>query len=181
VRDSGTAVILAAAAAGNELPGRGATGDVEWFSKPTPPVAKTPKGGFEMLDIVKSIPNGNGSAAINGRGLRRRKLTLDQRIDLAADIASGRRLLHPSIKSTAASLKITPAQVSERLKARAQQEAAWRAAEARWRSQAEAEAVNVAADRLVSEWRLSSPEAREAAFRIIGAAEIWDVLVRIVA
>src|SRR5262249_53223507 len=69
-----------------------------------------------MLDIVKSTLNGNGLDSINGRGLRRRKLTLDQRIDLAADIASGRRLLHPSIKSTAASLKIMPAQVSERLK-----------------------------------------------------------------
>src|SRR5215831_16032715 len=133
-----------------------------WFSKPTPPVAKTPKGGFEMLDIVKSIPNGNGSAAINGRGLRRRKLTLDQRIDLAADIASGRRLLHPSIKSTAASLKITPAQVSERLKARAQAERRWQEAEARWRVQNEAEAINAEAEILADTWRSITPESREA-------------------
>src|SRR5215467_1392109 len=123
-----------------------------WFSKPTPPVAKTPKGGFEMLDIVKSIPNGNGSAAINGRGLERRKLTLDQRIDLAADIASGRRLLHPSIKATAASLKITPAQVSERLKARAQ-------AERRWQVQNEAETVNAEAEILADTWRPSHRRA----------------------
>ena len=134
-----------------------------------------------MLDIVRSTPNGNGLDSVNGRGLERRKLTLDQRIDLAADLASGRRLLHPSIKSTAASLKITPAQVSERLRARARQEAEWRAAEARWRVQNEAEAVNTAVDSIVSEWRLSSPEAREAAFRTIGASEIWDVLARIVA
>ena len=134
-----------------------------------------------MLDIVRSTPNGNGLDSVNGRGLERRKLTLDQRVDLAADLASGRRLLHPSIKSTAASLKITPAQVSERLRARARQEAEWRAAEARWRVQNEAEAVNTAVDSIVSEWRLSSPEAREAAFRIIGAAEIWDVLARVVA
>jgi len=133
-----------------------------------------------MLDIVRSTPNGNGLDSVNGRGLERRKLTLDQRVDLAADLASGRRLLHPSIKSTAASLKITPAQVSERLKARARQEAEWRAAEARWRVQNEAEAVNTAVDSIVSEWRLSSPEAREAAFRTIGASEIWDILARIV-
>jgi len=133
-----------------------------------------------MLDIVRSTPNGNGLDSVNGRGLERRKLTLDQRIDLAADLASGRRLLHPSIKSTAASLKITPAQVSERLRARARQEAEWRAAEARWRVQNEAEAVNTAVDSIVSEWRLSSPEAREAAFRTIGASEIWDILARIV-
>ena len=134
-----------------------------------------------MLDIVKPTLNGNGLDSVNGRGLGRRKLTLDQRIDLAADLASGRRLLHPSIKSTAASLKITPAQVSERLKARARQEAKWRAAEARWQVQNEAEAVNAEADRIVSAWRLSSPEAREAAFRTIGASEIWDILARIVA
>ena len=134
-----------------------------------------------MLNIVKSTLNGNGLDSVNGRGLGRRKLTLDQRIDLAADLASGRRLLHPSIKSTAASLKITPAQVSERLRARARQEAEWRAAEARWRVQNEAEAVNTAVDSIVSEWRLSSPEAREAAFRTIGASEIWDILARIVA
>ena len=133
-----------------------------------------------MLDIVRSTPNGNGLDSVNGRGLERRKLTLDQRVDLAADLASGRRLLHPSIKSTAASLKITPAQVSERLRARARQEAEWRAAEARWRVQNEAEAVNAEADRIVSAWRLSSPEAREAAFRTIGASEIWDILARIV-
>ena len=123
-----------------------------------------------MLDIVKPTLNGNGLDSVNGRGLERRKLTLDQRIDLAADLASGRRLLHPSIKSTAASLKITAAQVSERLKARARQEAKWRAAEARWQVQNEAEAVNAEADRIVSAWRLSSPEAREAAFRTIRRA-----------
>ena len=134
-----------------------------------------------MLDIVKPTLNGNGLDSVNGRGLERRKLTLDQRVDLAADLASGRRLLHPSIKSTAASLKITAAQVSERLKARARQEAKWRAAEARWQVQNEAEAVNAEADRIVSAWRLSSPEAREAAFRTIGASEIWDILARIVA
>src|SRR5262245_62708090 len=110
-----------------------------------------------MNHIVKFSSNRNGSAAINGRGLNRRHLTLDQRIDLAADFASGRRLLHPSIKSTAAALKITPAQVSERLKARARQEAEWRAAEARWRSQEEAEVVNAEAGILAHTWRSVSP------------------------
>jgi len=134
-----------------------------------------------MLDIVRSTPNGNGLDSVNGRGLERRKLTLDQRIDLAADLASGRRLLHPSIKSTAASLKITPAQVSERLKARARQEAKWRAAEARWRSQEEAEAVNAEAEILADTWRSISPESREVAIRLLGPAAVWDALARVVA
>jgi len=134
-----------------------------------------------MLNIVKSTLNGNGLDSVNGRGLGRRKLTLDQRIDLAADLASGRRLLHPSIKSTAASLKITPAQVSERLKARARQEAKWRAAEARWRSQEEAEAVNAEAEILADTWRSISPESREVAIRLLGPAAVWDALARVVA
>ena len=133
-----------------------------------------------MLDIMKPTLNGNALNSVNGRGLARRHLTVDQRIDLAADLASGQQHLHPSIRHVAALLKVLPLQVSERLKARAQQEAEWRAAEARWLIDA-AEAVNAEADSIVSEWRLSSPEAREAAFRIIGAAEIWDVLARIVA
>ena len=134
-----------------------------------------------MLDIVKPTLNGNGLDSVNGRGLERRKLTLAQRVDLAADLASGRRLLHPSIKSTAASLKITPAQVSERLKARARQEAKWRAAEARWRSQEEAEAVNAEAEILADTWRSISPESREVAIRLLGPAAVWDALARVVA
>jgi hypothetical protein len=132
-----------------------------------------------MLQIVKSGSNGNG--AISGRGLRRRKLTVEQRIDLAADLVSGQRQLVPSFKHAAALLRTTPTQVRERLKWRAQREARRQEAERRWQVQNEAEAVNAEADTIVSEWRLSSPEAREAAFRTISASEIWDVLARIVA
>src|SRR5215510_6806386 len=104
-----------------------------------------------MLQIVKSGYNGNG--AISGRGLRRRKLTASQRIDLAADLVSGQRQLVPSFKHAAALLRTTPTQVRERLKARARREAECRAAEARWRSQEEAEAVNAEAGILADTWR----------------------------
>ena len=134
-----------------------------------------------MLDIVKSTLHGNGSAAINGRGLERRKLTVDQRIDLAADLACGQQHLHPSIRHVAALLKVLPLQVSERLKARAQQEAEWRAAEARWRSQEEAEAVNAEAEMLAATWRSVSPESREVAIRLLGPGAVWDALARVVA
>ena len=135
-----------------------------------------------MLEIIRSSAvNDNGLAAINGRGLQRRKLTLDQRIELAADLACGQQHLHPSIRHVAALLKVLPLQVRARLKARAQQEVEWLQAERRRQVQNEAEAANIAADRIVSEWRRSSPEAREAAFRTIGASEIWDILARVVA
>src|SRR5262245_49519169 len=133
-----------------------------------------------MLDILRSQANGNGSA-INGRGLNRRHLTLDQRIDLAADLASGRRLLHPSIKSTAASLKVTPLQVSGRLKARAQREARRQEVERRLQVQEKAERTNAEAEMLAATWRSVAPESREVAIRLLGPGAVWDALARVVA
>ena len=127
-----------------------------------------------MLDIVKSSSNGNGLNSINGRGLARRHLTVNQRIDLAADLACGQQHLHPSIRHVAALLKVLPLQVSERLKARAQQEA-------EWRSQEEAEAVNAEAEILADTWRSISPESREVAIRMLGPGAVWDALARVVA
>ena len=124
-----------------------------------------------MLDIVKSGSNGNG--AINGRGLNRRHLTLDQRLELAADLACGEQHLHPSIRHVAALLKVLPLQVSERLKARAQQEA-------EWRSQEEAEAANTLATGIVVAWNAATPEARAAAVRTIGVSHVWDVVAQVV-
>ena len=127
-----------------------------------------------MLDIVKSSSNGNGLNSINGRGLARRHLTVNQRIDLAADLACGQQHLHPSIRHVAALLKVLPLQVSERLKARAQQEA-------EWRSQEEAEAVNAEAEILADTWRSISPESREVAIRLLGPGAVWDSIVRVIA
>ena len=134
-----------------------------------------------MLNIVKVANTHNGNGAVNGRGARRRKLTDHQRIVLATDVALGLVPLQPSIKTSAAAIGVSPADIRAELKARTVREAKQWAAEARWRSQEEAEAVNAEADSIVSAWRLSSPEAREAAFRTISAAGIWDVLARIVA
>jgi len=133
-----------------------------------------------MLDIVKSSSNGNGLNSINGRGLARRHLTVNQRIDLAADLACGQQHLHPSIRHVAALLKVLPSQVSERLKARAQPEAKWQAAEARWRSQEEAEAANTLATGIVVAWNAATPEARAAAVRTIGVSHVWDVVAQVV-
>ena len=102
-----------------------------------------------MLGILRSQSNGN-SSAINGRGLRRRKLTLDQRIDLAADFVSGQRQLVPSFKHAAALLRTTPTQVRERLKWRAQRETRRRGAERRLQVQEGAGAVWDAIARVIA-------------------------------
>jgi len=133
-----------------------------------------------MLDILRSQSNGNGSA-INGRGLRRRKLTLDQRIDLAADFVSGQRQLVPSFKHAAALLRTTPTQVRERLKWRAQREARRRGAERRLQVQEGAEVVNAEAEILADAWRSASAEAHEAAVQMIGPGAVWDAIARVIA
>src|SRR5262249_58467931 len=133
-----------------------------------------------MLDILRSQSNDNGSA-INGRGLRRRKLTVNQRIDLAADLVSGQRQLVPSFKHAAALLRTTPTQVRERLKWRAQREARRQEAERWLQVQEEAEAVNAGAEILVSTWHSTSAAAHEAAVRMIGPTAVWDALARVVA
>ena len=133
-----------------------------------------------MLGILRSQSNGN-SSAINGRGLRRRKLTLDQRIDLAADFVSGQRQLVPSFKHAAALLRTTPTQVRERLKWRAQREARWRGAERRLQVQEGAEMVNAEAEILADAWRSTSAEAHEAAVQMIGPGAVWDAIARVIA
>jgi len=133
-----------------------------------------------MLDILRSQSNGNGSA-INGRGLRRRKLTLDQRIDLAADFVSGQRQLVPSFKHAAALLRTTPTQVRERLKWRAQRETRRRGAERRLQVQEGAEVVNAEAEILADAWRSASAEAHEAAVQMIGPGAVWDAIARVIA
>jgi hypothetical protein len=132
-----------------------------------------------MLDIVKSGLNGNG--AISGRGLRRRKLTIDQRVNLAADLVSGQRQLVPSFKYAAALLRTTPTQVRERLKWRAQREARRQEVERRLQVQEEAEAVNAEAEILADTWRSVSSESREVAIRLLGPGAVWDALARVVA
>ena len=133
-----------------------------------------------MLGILRSQSNGN-SSAINGRGLRRRKLTLDQRIDLAADFVSGQRQLVPSFKHAAALLRTTPTQVRERLKWRAQREARRRGAERRLQVQEGAEVVNAEAEILADAWRSASAEAHEAAVQMIGPGAVWDAIARVIA
>ena len=125
-----------------------------------------------MLQIVKSGPNGNGT--ISGRGLRRRKLTVNQRIDLAADLVSGRRQLVPSFQHAAALLQTTPTQVRERLAQRQE-------AERRLQAQEKAERTNAEAEILADAWRSVAPESREVAIQLLGSSAVWDVLARVVA
>jgi hypothetical protein len=177
-----------------------------------------------MLDIVKLSHNGNGSGqTVSGRGLARRKLTAEQWLDLAADVACGQRPFAPSLAQIAALFRVSILELREELKQRAAAAdgigdnndagepspelehggnaepgpstvddddglADWwtdlheqgGAEVARWLAQCEAEAINAEADAIVEAWGRASPLGHEAAVRVIGAGNVWDVFAPVV-
>ncbi|HVI66766.1 MAG TPA: hypothetical protein VM910_29955 [Bradyrhizobium sp.] len=134
-----------------------------------------------MLDIVKSSPicNGNGAGEINGRGARRRKLTPEQRVSLAADIALRLTPFAPSIGQTAAATGVSPYSIRKELKARsAAKELKARSAAAERERQAEYSRQGALP--IVSTWDRATVEGRTEAVRLIGPATVWDVLADVV-
>jgi hypothetical protein len=118
-----------------------------------------------MMDMAnEGIPVNNGNAYISGRGIRRRKLDRDQRVRLAADLVTREAQLDLSISQSAALLSVAPAEVSKELRARAA-----------------ARDAKQAASILVNAWTAASDIEREDAVRMIGVADVWDVLARVIA
>jgi hypothetical protein len=110
------------------------------------------------------VNNGNSNGSVphmRGRGIRRRKLSRNQRAKLAADWASGRLQLELSLGQACELFNVPPAQVREELKARAEPE---RRALA-----------------LIKAWRACSDSERGAAVHAIGVADVWDVIAKVVA
>jgi hypothetical protein len=107
--------------------------------------------------------NGNGVRHIRGRGLRRRKLTVQQRAKLAADILSGCAQLEPSMGQTAELLRVSQAKIRDELKVRAVA------------AQVEKPVTN-----LVGAWNKASESEREVAIRMIGVGDVWDIIARAV-
>ena len=125
-----------------------------------------------MLDIVKNSQNhnGNGSTAINGRGVLRRKMTPALRANLGADVIMGLAHVVPSLKQVAATVGVPTAKIRAELKARAKRQAAleqeWEAERARHQ-----EALTI-----VNAWDAASAWGSAEALKIIGAGTVWDVL-----
>src|SRR5262249_48528508 len=103
--------------------------------------------------------NGNGADSLNGRGIKRRKLTPEERVSLAADIAMGEVHVTPSLKQTAAATSVSVVDLRNELKER---EAARRIA-----------SICIA-------WDNATDQEREVATGFIGVADVWDVLSRVV-
>ena len=117
-----------------------------------------------MLMATQTIPVNGNVTHISGRGIRRRKLSREQRIRLAADLVSRKAQLELSITQSAALLSVAPADVSKELRARAA-----------------AREAKLATSTLVNAWNGASEVEREDAVRMIGVAEVWGVLASVVA
>jgi hypothetical protein len=130
-----------------------------------------------MLDIVKKslVRNGNGSGAINARGIPHRGWSLEQRVAAAADAVLGATHVVPSIGQAATVFGVSPYTVRQELKARAA------AKEAVAERERKAEYARQGAQPIVSAWDRATPQGREEAFRRIGVGDVWDALARVVA
>jgi hypothetical protein len=126
-----------------------------------------------MQNIVSEslARNGNGSGAIvNARGIPHGGWTPEQRVAAAADAVLGATHVVPSIGQAATAFGVPPAKIRAELKARA-------AAAERER---QAEYARQGALPIVSAWDHATAQGRAEAIRLIGVADVWDVLAGVV-
>jgi len=153
--------------------------------------------------------NSGGTYAISGRGLLRRKLPLEERVDLAIDLALGIARLTPSISQAAmlvnvplyrvqSGIRQCDAEFQRRLEAEkaakaaaavevakieaAQIEADRIKAEAAAfdAAQAEAEAINAQVDAVVAAWISASPTVLDAAVRTLSPGAVRGAVASVV-
>jgi hypothetical protein len=105
---------------------------------------------------------------VNGRGLAHRRLTRKQRLRLAADLATRRRRLDPSLGQISLLLGVPAPAIRAEVKARTAQ-----------RENGQAKTADVLP--LVHAWDNASEDERREAVLAIGPAQIWDVLAAVIA
>jgi hypothetical protein len=118
-----------------------------------------------MLNIIPRHGNGSGSNAVSGRGLLRRKLTPEQKIGLAADLATGQYKFEPSLLQLSDLFDVPVHHLRDELKRRSV--ALDDAAAERWAVQCEAEAIDAEADALAAVWNGAPSDVQYAAVQII--------------
>ncbi len=112
-----------------------------------------------------TIANGNGGIPhISGRGLRRRRLSRQDRVRLAADVIAREAQLDLSIRQASDLLNVAATEVGAELRARAA-----------------AQEAEKATSLLIEAWEAASALEREQAIRTIGVDVVWDALANIVA
>ena len=110
-------------------------------------------------------PVNGGLPVVNGRGLPHLRLTEDELVRLAADLATGRRPLQPSVAQTTLLTGVSATKIRAEIKARAAQAKVQEADEIEW---------------TVESWSRLSEQARQEVFRVIGPARVWDTLAGVI-
>ena len=125
-----------------------------------------------MQLFIQNPPNVNpdAQAVVNGRGLARRRLSLDEQTKLAADLATGERPFMPSVAQACMLVGVPQRAVAAELKARAA---------ARKRQNGSPPKDLAAA--IVGAWDAASEHERELAVRTIGVGEVWNVISGVIA
>jgi hypothetical protein len=122
-----------------------------------------------MNALLNATAHVNGDQpTINGRGLPHLKLTDDEMVRLAADMATGTRPFRPSLVQTNVLTGVSVAAIRQEIKARAAHNGNGKPPKDR-----------VAA--IVEAWDLASEFEREVAVHALGVRVVWDVISRIVA
>jgi len=116
----------------------------------------------QLLSGISSSVNGS----VNGRGVKHLKLSSQERVSLAADVATGVRSYEPSLIQTCSLLDVPIAAVRTEIKAR---------------SAANGNGCTEEVHRFVEMWSGLSEADRAAAFQYIGVGAVWDVLASVVA
>jgi hypothetical protein len=120
-----------------------------------------------MNALLNTTSHVNGDRPVNGRGLGHLKLTENELVRLAADMATGTRPFQPSVTQTTLLTGVSATKIRAEIKARAAQY------ENGWLKETDA---------IVHAWdTASSDNVRREAFHIIGPARVWDVLASVIA
>ncbi len=119
-----------------------------------------------MNALLNATSHVNGDRPVNGRGLGHLKLTENELVRLAADMATGTRPFQPSMVQVNLLTGVPVAKIRAEIKSRAAQH------ENGWLKETDA---------IVHAWdTASSDDARREAFRMIGPARVWDVLASVI-
>jgi hypothetical protein len=111
--------------------------------------------------------NPDEPVAVSGRGLAHRRLTRKQRVQLAADLATGQRRLDPSMGQISVLLGVPSAAIAAEIKARV----------GRNGNGGKPDSATL----LIQAWDAASDSEREAAVKAVGVGAVWDVITRVVA
>jgi hypothetical protein len=123
-----------------------------------------------MNALLNATAQVNGSKPpVNGRGLTRRRLSLDEQAKLAADLATGERPFLPSLAQACMLVDVPQKAVVAELRARA--------------ARRNGKPSKDLAASIVEAWDAAAEHEyeREVAVRTIGVAAVWNVISRIVA